>query len=350
MVPWEIEKLMVLGMAICTNALLKVFVDLPADCFITLKSIIKMMWFKIAFALNFTSKQHNSLDYRSWTFSTQLAQVYKFIIIIISLIILSGIDSSRAYHIIRAQSALKLYFIFSSLELIDKLCASFGLDVIDSLEYSIFQALQDHESYNTKLTSFVYASIHGVLALLYMIIHSSVLYIQVLSLNAAANSHSQQLLSLLISNQFVELKGNILKKFEKENFFQLTCGDITERFQQSVFMMLIFIQNLFELTNSEIILPSETSYFKYLFSLVSEKFIPFSLLADRVILPIFMVIGTEMLVDWIKHAFIAKYNWFRPQLYSRYADILCRDLVGATPEEDSIYAEAFLNTVFFHTH
>lgn len=33
-----------------------------------------------------------------------------------------------------------------------------------------------------------------------------------------------------------------------------------------------------------------------------------------------------MLVDWLKHAFITKFNHIRPSVYERYTDVLCRDL------------------------
>ena len=50
------------------------------------------------------------------------------------------------------------------------------------------------------------------------------LFFQVVTLNVAVNSHSNALLTLLISNQFVELKGSVFKKFEKENLFQIACN------------------------------------------------------------------------------------------------------------------------------
>lgn len=38
------------------------------------------------------------------------------------------------------------------------------------------------------------------------------------------------------------------------------------------------------------------------------------------------VLVSEMLVDWLKHAFITKFNHIRPSVYERYTDVLCRDL------------------------
>jgi Eukaryotic membrane protein family len=50
------------------------------------------------------------------------------------------------------------------------------------------------------------------------------LFFQVVTLNVAVNSYSNALVSLLMSNQLVEIKGTVFKKFEKENLFQMTCA------------------------------------------------------------------------------------------------------------------------------
>jgi hypothetical protein len=55
-------------------------------------------------------------------------------------------------------------------------------------------------------------------------IHALVLFHQAVTLNVAINSDSTSLLTLLVSNQFVELKGSVFKKFEKENLFQIACA------------------------------------------------------------------------------------------------------------------------------
>jgi hypothetical protein len=63
--------------------------------------------------------------------------------------------------------------------------------------------------------------------LLISVIHTSMLFFQVVTLNVAVNSYSNALLSLLLSNQFVEIKGTVFKKFEKENLFQMSCAGIS---------------------------------------------------------------------------------------------------------------------------
>jgi hypothetical protein len=47
----------------------------------------------------------------------------------------------------------------------------------------------------------------------------------------------------------------------------------------------------------------------------------------NVLTPVVLVFGCEMLVDWLKHAFITKFNHIRPTVYQRYAEVLSRDLV-----------------------
>lgn len=50
--------------------------------------------------------------------------------------------------------------------------------------------------------------------------------------------------------------------------------------------------------------------------------------------------GAEMVIDWLKHAFITKFNRLSPTLYSKFLTILCRDLTGWRNED----------TILDHTH
>jgi hypothetical protein len=91
---------------------------------------------------------------------------------------------------------------------------------------------------------------------------------QLTCLNVAINSYDYSLLTLLLSNQFVEIKGSVFKRFEKDNLFQITCAgtiqitfsllclhimgivlllDIVERFQLSLMLFSVAFRNLVEL-------------------------------------------------------------------------------------------------------
>lgn len=59
---------------------------------------------------------------------------------------------------------------------------------------------------------------------LVIVSHTLVMIYQMISLNVAVNSYDHALLTLLVSNQFVEIKGSVFKKFEKDNLFQITCA------------------------------------------------------------------------------------------------------------------------------
>lgn len=63
-----------------------------------------------------------------------------------------------------------------------------------------------------------------------LVVHTLVMVYQTIALNVAVNSYDHALLTLLMSNQFVEIKGSVFKKFEKDNLFQITCaGMLDER-------------------------------------------------------------------------------------------------------------------------
>lgn len=100
---------------------------------------------------------------------------------------------------------------------------------------------------------------------------------QATTLNVAFNSHNKALLTIMMSNnvseislgslsqvsavfgtcdrpthnslvflQFVELKGSVFKKFEKNNLFQMSCSDVRERFHFLVLLAIVCVRNLTE--------------------------------------------------------------------------------------------------------
>ena len=46
--------------------------------------------------------------------------------------------------------------------------------------------------------------------------------------------------------KFVELKGSVFKKFEKNNLFQMSCSDVRERFHFLVLLAIVCVRNLTE--------------------------------------------------------------------------------------------------------
>ncbi|KAJ3348692.1 hypothetical protein HDU83_001095 [Entophlyctis luteolus] len=313
-VPWEFEKLMALGYLVCLDSFLFVYTFLPAR-------IVIALW-KVFVAI-FQPIKDRSERQRILT-STQKFDLMKGMLVAVCCYLLEYVDGSQLYHSVRGQSVIKLYVIFNCLEICDKLCSAFGHDILDSLfskaGSSGVQKLSLHRL--NRIT-------HFAIALGYIFLHTMVLFYQVMALNVAINSHNNALLSLLLSNQFVELKGSVFKRFERENLFQLACADIVERFQLSVFLLIITIRNFVELTGysfsaATTVEPGSSPMLSIV--LVSKQ--NFQLL-QTLATPALAVFATELLVDWLKHAFITKFNLLRADtVYPRYAHTLCRDLAA----------------------
>ncbi|KAL4785264.1 eukaryotic membrane protein family-domain-containing protein [Aspergillus varians] len=277
------------------------------------------------------------------------ADILKGLLMITTCTILMYFDASRMYHWIRGQAAIKLYVIYNVLEVSDRLFAAIGQDVLECLFSR--EALERRPDGRSKI--FRPFGLF-LLALAYTVIHSTALFYQVMTLNVAVNSYSNALITLLLSNQFVEIKSAVFKKFEKENLFQLTCADVVERFQLWLMLTIIASRNMVEtgafqpggsllstsmsgavsVTNSTPLSTpkSSTSILPQAFTLV-----PSSLMASfshvnsflpalaQVLGPFLVVLGSEMFVDWLKHAYINKFNNMRPTIYGRFLDILAKD-------------------------
>ena len=92
-------------------------------------------------------------------------------------------------------------------------------------------------------------------------------------------------------------------------------------------LFIISLRNLIARSS----LPS-LSLLSYLPSLSPSSLPPLSLPALLSLLhqsfsPAVVVLCSECAVDWLKHAFITKFNHIRPGVYGRFVDVLCKDLV-----------------------
>ncbi|TPX25977.1 hypothetical protein DIZ76_011435 [Coccidioides immitis] len=278
------------------------------------------------------------------------ADILKGLLMIFTCTILLYFDASRMYHWIRGQAAIKLYVIYNVLEVGDRLFSAIGQDVLECLFSR--EALERGPDGRSKVLRPFWLFI---LALFYTVIHSTALFYQVMTLNVAVNSYSNALITLLLSNQFVEIKSTVFKKFEKENLFQLTCADVVERFQLWLMLIIIASRNFVETgavtfgnalapfskpsptpsTNSTppasppmsatSILPQSFTLFPSSIFLSLSSVNSFLPTIGHVLGPFLVVLGSEMLVDWLKHAYINKFNNIRPSIYGRFLDILTKD-------------------------
>ena len=133
------------------------------------------------------------------------------------------------------------------LEVADRLIASIGQDCMDTLFWSIAnfspvglkkKSLDKKTRGRIKkgLKNFFWAvklqfTLHFTLALGYMFAHSFLMLIQATTLNVAFNNHNKVLLIIMMSNNFIEIKGSVFKRFEKNNLFQVCYIAIIKRNQ-----------------------------------------------------------------------------------------------------------------------
>jgi hypothetical protein len=242
-------------------------------------------------------------------------------------------DASRMYHSIRGQAAIKLYVIYNVLEVFDRLLSALGQDVLECLFSK--ETLERNPNGRSKVIRPLWMFL---LALLYNIVHSTMLFYQVVTLNVAVNSYSNALLTLLMSTQFVEIKGTVFKKFEKYNLFQITCADVVERFQLWLMLMIIAMRNIVEIGGLTISLGSSplagtatsglganASALPFKTSIIPKAFTLMPRWTGEVLGPFLIVLGSEMIVDWLKHAYISKFNNVKPDIYNRFLDVLAKD-------------------------
>jgi len=290
---------MVFGCILCFDCFLYVITILPLRVGLAVWQLIQEFHF-----LPGVTKTSSRLA------SSQTADFKKSGLIIFTLFVLRNMDASLVYHSIRGQSSIKLYVLYNVLEILDKLACAIGQDILDFLILQPMPAIHISESANIIRSIGVF-----ILGLLYNALHTSILFYQAVTLNVAVNSHSHALLALLMSNQMVEIKGTVFKKFEKENLFQITCADIVERFQLCLLLCTIVGRNFLEYSGTTDANSTVQGWLP----------IQLRLVIDTIVIPIMIVLGSEVMVDWLKHSFITKFNHIRPSIYSRFEDVLCRD-------------------------
>ncbi|XP_043918135.1 transmembrane anterior posterior transformation protein 1 homolog isoform X2 [Protopterus annectens] len=282
-IPKELEKLMFFGYFLCLDAFLYVFTLLPLRVLLAL--------------LRFITLPCCGLSVRRLLQPAQVCDVLKGVIMVICYFMMHYVDYSMMYHLIRGQSVIKLYIIYNMLEVADRLFSSFGQDILDALYWTATEPKE-------RKTAHIGVIPHFFMAVFYVFFHAILIMVQATTLNVAFNSHNKSLLTIMMSNNFVEIKGSVFKKFEKNNLFQMSNSDIKERFTNYVLLLIVCLRNMEQFSWNP-------DHFWVLFPDVC------------------MVIGSEIAVDVVKHAFITKFNDITADVYSEYRASLAFDLVSS---------------------
>ncbi|XP_049535342.1 protein TAPT1 homolog [Anopheles darlingi] len=284
-IPRHLESFLRYGVLQCADSFLYIYTFLPIRYVLALWALITR---PIARCLGLRRPSQRLLT------PAEICDLLKGTIWIICSYTLLYVDTNMLYHLIKSQSIIKLYIFYNMLEVGDRLLSAFGQDTIDALFWTATEPKHSKRQHFGTIPHFLFA-------IVYVTLHSGLVMFQATSLNVAINSNNKGLLTIMMSNNFVELKGSVFKKFDKNNLFQLACSDVRERFHLTVLMVIVLIQTMKE------------------FNWKSEQF--FIMLYDCM-----WVMATEVLVDWIKHAFITRFNEIPSDVYREYTTSLAYDM------------------------
>uniref|UniRef100_A0A673NDR2 Transmembrane anterior posterior transformation protein 1 homolog n=1 Tax=Sinocyclocheilus rhinocerous TaxID=307959 RepID=A0A673NDR2_9TELE len=282
-IPRELERLMVFGFFLCLDAFLYVFTLLPLR---TLLAFLRLLTIPCC-----------GLGGSRFLQPAQVCDLLKGLIMVLCYSMMHYVDYAMMYHLIRGQSVIKLYIIYNMLEVADRLFSSFGQDILDALYWTATEP-------KSRKRAHIGVIPHFFMAVFYVFLHAILIMVQASTLNVAFNSHNKSLLTIMMSNNFVEIKGSVFKKFEKNNLFQMSNSDIKERFTNSVLLLIVCLRNMEQ------------------FSWNSDHL--WVLLPD-----VLIVIMSEVAVDIVKHAFITKFNDITADVYSEYKASLAFELVSS---------------------
>lgn len=285
-IPQELEKFMAYGFFQCADSLLFVYTFLPLRFIMAFWSFLNRL-FRRCFGF-YSSSQKSILK------PAETCDVLKGFILLVCSVLMCYIDTNMMYHLVKSQSVMKLYIFYNMLEVGDRLFSAFGQDTIDALFWTATEPRDRRREHLGVIP-------HLLFAMIYVFLHSLLVLFQATTLNVAFNSNNKSLLIIMMSNNFVELKGSVFKKFDKNNLFQVSCSDVRERLHLSVMLFIVVLQTMKEYMWRE------------------ERF--WILAPDCV-----LVLTFEVIIDWVKHAFITRFNEIPYGVYREYTVSLAYDV------------------------
>ncbi|XP_057731015.1 protein POLLEN DEFECTIVE IN GUIDANCE 1-like isoform X2 [Arachis stenosperma] len=277
--PWRCELLIDVGCFVCFDSFLSLLTIMPTRIMMTIWKLLKTRQFKRLSAM-------------------ELSDFGCFLIMSCGVILLQQTDISLIYHMIRGQGTIKLYVVYNVLEIFDKLCQSFNGDVLQTFFHSA-EGLASCPPESTRFWVWRFIADES-LAIAASIVHSFILLAQAITLSTCIVAHNNALFALLVSNNFAEIKSNVFKRYSRDNVHSLVYFDSIERFHISAFILFVLAQNILE---------AEGPWFESFLSNV------------------LLVYVCEMIIDIIKHSFIAKFNDIKPITYSEFLEDLCKQVI-----------------------
>ncbi|KAE9604311.1 putative Tapt1 family protein [Lupinus albus] len=292
--PWRCELLIDVGFFVCLDSFLSLLTVMPTRIMMTIWRFLKTRQFKRLSTI-------------------ELSDFGCFVIMSSGVILLERTDISLIYHMIRGQGTIKLYVVYNVLEIFDKLCQSFNGDVLQTLFHTA-EGLSNcpPESMRFWIWKFICDQVLAVAASNILFFFGMIFFCYLfgsdslaITLSTCIVAHNNALFALLVSNNFAEIKSNVFKRYSKDNVHSLVYFDSVERFHISAFILFVLAQNILE---------AEGPWFQ------------------SFLINVLFVYVCEMIIDIIKHSFIAKFNDLKPIAYSEFLEDLCKQTLNMQTE------------------
>lgn len=316
-VPWYFEKFQFYILFICYRNVFWFFLEFPGNFCRALTLGSKM------------TRRYLTLQSEENIINVLWAAVRIFIVISCT-VVLRSLNASIMYHHIRGQSVIKLYVVFNILEIFNKLFCSYGVDVIVNIHLSTQKLVNivesrssDHTLSSTSWSTFV---IDFLLASTYTYLHALILLTIAFTLMVAYNSQNNALITILVSNNFVEIKSHVFKRVQLEELRKISYADVVERFHLSAALLFIF---------SETVTAVDEMSFSWL---LSSLYV------------IFMIWGSELIIDDLKHTFLIKFNNYSPDIYMSFLHDLSNVHAHQSPNLDHVMGFAILPVISLICH
>jgi hypothetical protein len=285
LMPHRIEGVLNHGILICLSSLLNEMVLMP----------LSALWSSIVFLL--------TLGYSGLTL-VQKTNILRTLVLVVAVLFFNiQLDFSAVYHFIRAQSSLKLYFLFNMLEIFERQVRSWGNDMLHWAVNSLVR-------YETTESSSIFSVFgHWGCFVVYTIIHGYIHFWRVMLVTVAiASSDSFSMFMIILTNNFAELKSSVEKIYHLKSLYPVVSRDIVERIYLFVDVSLL----LFRMATS----PQKTK-------------MPFVDVAYWV----GVMIGIEILTDWVKLLCVSKRNKISPPVYTFYETIHHTDVINSVGDD-----------------
>lgn len=201
LVPYQLERLLWLGVSLCIDSFLAVFTVLP----------IRVLRASFATIVKIASFGHTKLR------GDQLYDLLCAALFTLTVMFLYHLKAGSIYYWVKdmTQEFLKLSVLLTALELCDKICCSFLVDVMEALAASCTAFASKPMRLFSSTTAAVISD--ALVALALLLAHGSSLMSQALVFGVAMNSQKHTLLALLIASNFTEIKGQLIT--QPANYF-----------------------------------------------------------------------------------------------------------------------------------